>query len=86
MTLFGAWGAIDARLWLLFAALLADAVIGDPDAVWKRLSHPVVLIGRDGAERIGAEEWARLCDTISYEIVCDIAPRRRRVEHVIVDG
>jgi len=46
----------------------------------------VVLIGRDGEEAIGAEEWARLCETISYEIVCDIAPRRRRVEHVVVDG
>ena len=59
-------------------------VIGDDCDV--ELGDPVVLIGRDGAERIGAEEWARLCDTISYEIVCDIAPRRRRVEHVVVDG
>jgi alanine racemase len=59
-------------------------VIGDECDV--ELGDPVVLIGRDGPERIGAEEWARLCDTISYEIVCDIAPRRRRVEHVIVDG
>jgi alanine racemase len=50
------------------------------------LGDTVVLIGRDGDERIGAEEWARLCETISYEIVCDIAPRRRRVEHVVVDG
>jgi alanine racemase len=59
-------------------------VIGDECDV--EPGDPVVLIGRDGAERIGAEEWARLCDTISYEIVCDIAPRRRRVEHVVVDG
>jgi alanine racemase len=50
-----------------------------------QLGDPVVLIGDDGDDRIGADEWARLCDTISYEIVCDIAPRRRRVEHVIVD-
>ncbi len=59
-------------------------VIGDECDV--DLGDTVVLIGRDGQERIGAEEWARLCDTISYEIVCDIAPRRRRVEHVVVDG
>ena len=50
------------------------------------LGDPVVLIGGDGDERIGAEEWAVRSDTIAYEIVCDIAPRRRRVEHVIVDG
>ena len=50
------------------------------------LGDPVVLIGSDGDERIGAEEWAARSDTIAYEIVCDIAPRRRRVEHVIVDG
>ena len=50
------------------------------------LGDRVVLIGSDGDERIGAEEWAARCDTIAYEIVCDIAPRRRRVEHVIVDG
>src|SRR6476661_7091308 len=50
------------------------------------LGDPVVLIGSDGGERIGAEEWAARSDTIAYEIVCDIAPRRRRVEHVIVDG
>jgi alanine racemase len=59
-------------------------VIGDECDV--ELGDAVVLIGDDGGERIGAEEWAALCGTISYEVVCDIAPRRRRVEHVIVDG
>jgi len=32
--------------WLIvFVALLADALIGDPDWLWRRLAHPVVLIG-----------------------------------------
>ena len=44
----------------------------------------VVLIGRDGEEVVRAEEWARLSETINYEIVTDIAPRRRRVEHVVL--
>jgi alanine racemase len=44
----------------------------------------VVLIGRDGDECVRAEEWARLSETINYEVVSDIAPRRRRVEHVVV--
>jgi alanine racemase len=48
------------------------------------LGDAVVLIGGDGQERVGAEEWASLSDTISYEILTDIAPRRRRVEHVVV--
>ncbi len=48
------------------------------------LGDAVVLIGSDGQERVGAEEWASLSDTISYEILTDIAPRRRRVEHVVV--
>ncbi|WP_420332255.1 adenosylcobinamide-phosphate synthase CbiB [Roseibium sp.] len=32
-------------LWLLLAALLLDAVVGDPDWLWRRLPHPVVWIG-----------------------------------------
>jgi alanine racemase len=35
----------------------------------------VVLIGRQGDERITAEEWGRLLGTIGYEIVCGIGPR-----------
>ena len=50
------------------------------------LGDPVVLIGSDGAEAIRVEEWARLSETINYEIVTDIAPRRRRVEHVVRDA
>jgi alanine racemase len=57
-------------------------VVGDQCDV--ELGDAVVLIGTDGEQRIGAEEWASLSDTISYEILTDIAPRRRRVEHVVV--
>lgn len=42
----------------------------------------VVLIGDQGTERIGAEEWAEKLGTISYEIVCGISarvPRRYRL-------
>jgi alanine racemase len=44
---------------------------------------PVTLIGADGDERILAEEWARHAGTINYEIVTSLAPRPRRVEHVV---
>jgi adenosylcobinamide-phosphate synthase len=30
---------------VLLIALAADAVIGDPDAVWRRWPHPVTWIG-----------------------------------------
>ena len=49
----------------------------------RRAGRPVTLIGADGDERILAEEWARLAGTISYEIVTSLAPRPRRVEHVV---
>lgn len=33
-------------LLILLAALLVDALIGDPPFLWRRLPHPVMLIGR----------------------------------------
>jgi len=41
-------------LGVVLAAMLLDAVIGDPPALWRRLPHPVVLFGR----LIGALERA----------------------------
>lgn len=39
------------------------------------IGDEVVLIGRQGDEEIGADEWAERVDTISYEVVCGIGPR-----------
>jgi alanine racemase len=39
----------------------------------------VVLLGRQGAEEITADEWAELLGTISYEVLCGIGPRVPRV-------
>lgn len=36
----------DDRLLVLLGALAFDAIIGDPDAIWRRWPHPVVWIGR----------------------------------------
>ncbi|MFC3072560.1 adenosylcobinamide-phosphate synthase CbiB [Shinella pollutisoli] len=33
-------------LLILFLALLLDRLVGDPDALWQRVPHPVVLFGR----------------------------------------
>jgi alanine racemase len=35
----------------------------------------VVLLGAQGDEEISADEWAEELETISYEVVCSIAPR-----------
>jgi alanine racemase len=40
-----------------------------------RPGDEAVLIGRQGTERITAEEWAGLLDTIGYEVVCGISAR-----------
>ncbi|WP_298981888.1 adenosylcobinamide-phosphate synthase CbiB [uncultured Roseibium sp.] len=37
---------LENAFWLLVAALLLDAVVGDPDWLWRRLPHPVVWLGK----------------------------------------
>lgn len=37
---------LEGHLFLLLLALAFDAAIGDPDMLWRRVPHPVVLIGR----------------------------------------
>ncbi len=43
------------------------------------LGDPVVLLGRQGEQTIGADEWARRLGTISYEIATALAIRVPRV-------
>src|SRR5204863_1155803 len=33
------------HLWMLFAALIVDAAVGDPDVIWTRVPHPVSAAG-----------------------------------------
>ena len=44
-----------------------------------KLGDEVVLIGRQGRDRITTEELARLCGTIPYEIACSIGSRVPRI-------
>jgi alanine racemase len=47
-----------------------------------RPGDEVVLLGRQGAEEITAEDWADLLDTISYEVLCGVGARMpRRLVH-----
>ena len=40
---------------MLAIALILDAIFGEPNWLWQRLTHPAVLMGRavDWVERIG---------------------------------
>jgi alanine racemase len=49
---------------------------GDDDI---SVGDEVVLLGRQGEERITADDWAAALDTIAYEIVCGIGPRVPRL-------
>ena len=44
-----------------------------------RIGDEVVLLGRQGAEEVSANEWARLLGTIGYEVTCGISARVPRV-------
>jgi adenosylcobinamide-phosphate synthase len=33
------------RFWLLAAALILDALVGDPDWLWRRVPHPIAMLG-----------------------------------------
>lgn len=37
---------MEINLLILFLALLADRYVGDPDWLWQRVPHPVVLFGK----------------------------------------
>jgi alanine racemase len=53
-----------------------------PDRSAERLrGEPAMLIGRQGEERITAEEVARRLRTINYEVTCALTPRVNRAYH-----
>jgi alanine racemase len=80
--LFGAGYAvlIGGRRCPLAGAVTMDQIVVDcgPHA---RVApgDEVVLLGAQGDDEVTAEEWADLLGTISYEVLCGIGPRVRRV-------
>ncbi len=56
-----------------------DQLMVDVGNYQPKVGDEVVLIGRQGKEKITAEELASLSDTISYEIVCGLGSRIPRV-------
>ncbi|MEM9783236.1 MAG: adenosylcobinamide-phosphate synthase CbiB [Pseudomonadota bacterium] len=58
---------------MLALALLLDALIGDPDALWRRVPHPVVLMGRLVAlleEGLNHGRWRRAKGVLAVSILC----------------
>ena len=54
--------ASDDTLYIVIAALAFDAVIGDPDWLWRRAPHPVVWIGHVIGyleNQFNRESWSR---------------------------
>jgi adenosylcobinamide-phosphate synthase len=67
----------------LAAALLLDRLVGDPDWLWRRLAHPVVLFGamigwcdrtfnrrRLGDETLKASGALVICGLLAWSLVC----------------
>jgi alanine racemase len=67
----------------LIGTVSMDNVTFDADAhgLGAKLGDDVVLLGAQGAERITAEDLARLIDTINYEVTCGISARVPRAHH-----
>src|SRR5207249_3669554 len=75
---------IAGRRYPLVGTVSMDNITVDlgSDAGAERLrGEPAILIGRQGEERITAEEVARRLGTINYEVTCALTPRVIRAYH-----
>jgi alanine racemase len=59
----------------LAGVVTMDQLLVDCGTMRVQRDDEVVLIGRQGAAYVGAEQWAEKLGTISYEIVCGISAR-----------
>lgn len=84
LALTGGSVLVGGRRCPIVGVVTMDQLMVDVGAVERPVAvgDEVVLLGRQGADEIRAEEWARRLDTIGYEIVCGIS---RRIGRVVVD-
>jgi alanine racemase len=64
----------------LAGAVSMDLVLLDVTDCGGEVGETVTLLGRDGAERIGADELAERCGTLVYEVLCHFGLRLPRRE------
>ena len=66
---------LGGRRYPLAGMVTMDQIVINVDNDEHGVGDEVVLLGSQGDEAIGADEWADELDTISYEVVCSIGPR-----------
>ncbi len=59
-------------------AVTMDQIIVDVGTDDTAVGDEVVLLGGQGEESIGADEWAELLETVIQEILCGFGPRLPR--------
>ncbi|MGH8875006.1 MAG: alanine racemase [Acidimicrobiia bacterium] len=69
---------IRSRRYPLAGTVTMDQIMVEVGDDPLEVGDEVVLIGRQGDEEVGADEWASRMETINYEIVCQIGPRLPR--------
>jgi alanine racemase len=70
---------IHGRRHPIAGAVTMDQLLVDCGTERVAVGDEVVLLGRQGAEVVGAWEWAERLGTIAYEVVCGISARVPRV-------
>lgn len=70
---------ISGRRFRISGRICMDQIMSDLGSFKPKVGDEVVLIGRQGKQKITAEELADLSGTISYEIVCGLGSRIPRV-------
>jgi alanine racemase len=66
---------IGGRRYPLAGTVTMDQIMIDVGEDVFDVGEEVVLLGAQGTDEIGADEWAEGLGTISYEVVCSIGPR-----------
>lgn len=71
---------IDGQYCRILGRVTMDQIIVDVSGIRNlRLGAKVVVLGKDKSKSIDADQLAKLADTISYEIVCNLGNRLPRI-------
>ncbi|MFH1745289.1 MAG: alanine racemase [bacterium] len=70
---------INGKFYQQIGTIQMDKMIVDIGKNKVDINDKVILIGEDKNKKISVEEWARLLNTISYEIICGFGKRIERI-------
>ncbi len=74
-----AWLLIGGKRFRISGRICMDQIMVDVGNFKPKIQDEVVLIGKQGKQKVTAEELADLSGTISYEIVCGLGSRIPRI-------